>query len=340
MKKATLKDVSSKSGVSVSTVSRYINGSGYVDEKTARCIQEAVEELNYKPNKFAQSLKKDATQQIVLIVPDILNPYYAVIFRELQERALAEGYTIVLYDTAQREEEEIKAVSFAEELGADGIIYCSIYKSEECLKRLIQNGKPVIVNNNYKMAAFDTLYSEEGNGIYISARHLLECGHRKIGYVGGNPVSDVNIRRKRGFFKAVEEQDISVPEDWIFEMDFSMAAGYKAGMYFASLEERPTALCAANDIIAMGLITAFNERRIRIPQDISITGEDNIEFSKICRPTLTTVENSGSFFAENAYRLLMERIKKQYTGEARKIVCPRELIIRESTKIVREEKGE
>lgn len=329
--KVTIKDVSKKSGASVSTISRYINSSGYVDAKTAQIIQSAIDELNYKPNKFAKSLKTDMSQQIALIIPDIMNPYYASIFSHIQELAAKDGYTVILQETSNN---EMKAINYVDELGVDGIIFCSVYKSTANLERLLNISKPVVVNEEYEELVFDTLCSEYGKGIYLAADHLVKYGHTKIGYVGGMAKSSINERRKAGFIRALQENSLVVNSDWVFEMDFTMNAGYKAGMYFAGLDEKPTAICAANDIIAMGLLMAFNEKGIKIPDDISITGEDNIEFAKICRPTLTTIDNSSIFFANKAYEMLMERIRKQYEGEPRKILCPRDLVVRESTKAI------
>lgn len=331
--KVTLRDVSRKSGVSISTISRYMNSSGYVDANTAQIIQKTIDELNYKPNKFAKSLKTDMSQQIALIIPDIINPYYASIFSRIHELAAKDGYTVILQEASNN---EMKNIDYVDELGVDGIIFCSIYKSSANIERLMNVGKPVVINEEYDTLIFDTLCSEYGKGIYLAAEHLIHYGHKKIGYVGGMEKSSINERRKAGFIRALQKNDLPVNQDWIFEMDFTMNAGYKAGMYFAGLDERPTAICAANDIIAMGLLMAFNEKGIKIPEDISITGEDNIEFAKICRPTLTTIDNSSIFFANNAYEMLMDRIKKKYDGEPRKVICPRSLIVRESTKKIDE----
>lgn len=338
-KRATLKDVAARSGLSVSTVSRYINASGYVDKQSAGRIKQAVEELDYRPNKYARSLKTDVTGQIMLIIPDIMNPYYANIFREMQRQAVGDDYLTILYDTCQDYEGELRAFEYAKELDVDGVVYCSIYKAQESMERLLAVGKPAVVNNLYDVTCFDTLYSEAGKGVYTAAKHLLECGHTKIGYVGGPPSSDVNLRRKRGFLRAMEESGLPTPRDWLFEMDFTLNAGYKAGAYFAALPGRPTAICAANDVLALGVITAFHERGIYVPENVSITGEDNIEFAKTYRPALTTIENSSSYFARKSYELLMDRLGGAYRGEPRRVVCPRELIVRESTRRLHD-KGE
>lgn len=335
-KRATLKDVANYSKLSISTVSRYINSSGYVDEVSARRIQAAIEVLDYRPNKFARSLKADATRQIMLIIPDISNPYYANIFREIQKLAIPQDYLPILYDSCQVYDNELKALRYAKELNVDGVIYCSLYNNAQSMEQLSAIGRPAVVNNLFDQTLFDTLYSEAGKGIYTAAQYLINCGHKKIGYVGGSPSSDVNTRRKKGFMRAMSAAGVPMQDDWFFEMDFSMDAGYKAGLYFAALKNRPTAICAANDVLAMGLITAFHERGIRVPEDISITGEDNIDFAAHYRPALTTIENSSTHFAHTAYQMLMERLQKEYEGEPRKVICPRKLIIRESTKVLKD----
>jgi DNA-binding LacI/PurR family transcriptional regulator len=319
-------------GVSTATVSRYINSSGYVDDSTAKKLKDVIAELNYTPNKIAKGLKTSRSQQIALIVPNIENPYYSKMSKSIQYIAQGKGFSVVLFDTSEDEKNEVNAIKQSGELGADGLIFCSINRSQQVLKSLKALNKPVVISNSYDELVFDTLHSIGGKGIYLAAKYLIELGHRKIGYVGGPISSSVNQQRKDGFILALQEMDIAPNKDLFFEMDFSMDTGYKAGKYFSSLNNFPTAICAANDIIAMGILLALNEQGIKIPDDISLTGEDNIEFSRVCRPSLTTINNSESYFAENAMSMLLERINGSYTGAPRNIVCPRELIVRESTK--------
>lgn len=331
-KRSTIRDVSQVAGVSVATVSRYLNLSGYVDDSTKCLIQDAITITNYRINKNAQMLKTQRSNQVMLIVPDIGNPYYAEMFKSLQTLFSQRGYSVLLYDTNADAKQERAGIVLMEEIGSDGLIFCSIEKDPSIVENLLLLQKPVVVAQLYESLVFDTLHSIGGRGIYLAAKYMLELGHRKIAYVGGPKDSAINQRRKAGFLTALREESISFSKDYCFEMDFTMDAGYKAGAYLSTLADRPTAICAANDIIAMGVMQALQERGFRVPADVSLTGEDNIGFSHISRPGLTTINNSGSEFAKRAADLLLSRISGKYSGPARDVVCQRDLIVRESTR--------
>ncbi len=337
-KRPTIKDVSKAAGVSVATVSRFLNSSGYVDDSTKELIRRAVEETNYRVNKSAKLLKTQRSNQIMLMVPDIGNPYYAEMFKTMQKLAAQRDYSVLLFDSNADVKGELAGLLLMEDLGADGLIYCSIENNREVVKRLLTLQRPVVVSQSYEEQRFDTLHSIGGRGVYLAARHLIELGHTKIAYVGGPENSTINQRRKAGLMKALEEDGLSLPGDFCFEMDFTMDAGYKAGMYISSLASLPTAICAANDIIAMGVMQALQERGLRVPADISLTGEDNIGFARISRPGLTTINNSGSEFSIRATELLFSRISGEYDGPPRDVICPRELIVRESTRAIGKER--
>lgn len=336
-KRATIRDVSQTAGVSVATVSRYLNSSGYVDDSTKSIIQKAIETTNYRVNKNAQMLKTQRSNQVMLIVPDIGNPYYAEMFKSLQSLFSQRGYSVLLYDTNADPKQERAAIVLMEEIGSDGLIFCSIENDSSIVEYLLLMQKPIIVAQRYENLVFDTLHSIGGRGIYLAAKHLLGLGHRKIAYVGGPEDSAINQRRKTGFLSALQEEGVTFSKDYCFEMDFTMDAGYKAGAYLSTLADRPTAICAANDIIAMGVMQALQERGMRIPADVSLTGEDNIGFAHISRPGLTTINNSGSEFAMRAADLLLSRISGEYSGPARDVICQRELIVRESTRALSSE---
>ena len=331
-KKATIRDVAALANVSIATISRYLNGNIPVADETGKRIAKAIESLSYTPDRIAKSLKTGRMNNIMHIVPDITNPYYARMYRAVQGYAMQKGYTVMLYDTAALESNEEKAVQLFSNRDADGLFFCTIDKNKTVFERLKALNRPVVTNTRFDELLFDTIYSPGGHGIYIAAKHLLDLNHRDIAYAGGSAHSIVNMRRRSGFQKAMDEAGIHVHPDYFFEMDFTMDGGYRAGVYFAGLNRRPTAICCANDMIAMGVMQALNERGIRIPDDISLTGEDNIEYVQICRPGLTTTHNPSDFVAEQAVKMLIERIEEQYTGAPREVICSRELIIRNSTK--------
>ena len=311
-KQPTIKDVSNLAGVGISTVSRYINKSGYVSEKIAMKIDAAIKELDYIPSNYARVLKGGASRILTLIVPDIRNPYYAEMYATVQSIAEKCDYNVYLYQSNKKEQNELKIISVCKNMFCDGIIFCSEDKSNKVLEALKKLNIPTVVSNLYDDVSFDTIHSEDGIGIFSMTKYLIEQGHKKIGYVGGSKESYINQKRKKGYQNALLECDISINNDYIFEMDFSADAGYRAGKYFATLKDRPTAICAANDMIALGVMTGLVEQGISIPEDVSVTGEDDIEFAKMWRPSLTTIDNNGSDFGKMACSMLFERIIDGY----------------------------
>jgi len=332
VKQATIKDVSKLAGVGISTVSRYTNKSGYVSEEISKRIAAAIQELGYIPSNYARILKGSTTKMMNLIVPDITNPYYAEMYSAVQEMAEEQDYYVYLYQSKSIEKNELKAIKESENMSSDALIFCSEKRSERVLEYLKGIGIPTVVSNLYNDVYFDTICSEDGRGIYLMTKYLIEQGHRKIGYAGGSSDSHINIKRKGGYQRALEEHLIELNEEYIFEMDFSVGAGFRAGKYFTTVYDRPTAICAANDLIALGVITGLLEQSIRVPEDISVTGEDNIELGGIWRPSLTTVENSGKEFGQRACRMIFDRLLDGYDGEARVIQTERNIIERKSSR--------
>ncbi len=318
-------------GVSIATVSRYINSSGYIDEETAQKVKNAIDLLEYRPDRIAQGLKSRRSRQIMLVVPDICNPFYSVMYKAVQEYVHEKGYSVILYNTNEKQEEEIAAIDMFMDINADGLLFCSISTNDQVMGKLESIKSPVVLLNSYENTRFDTVHSLKGGGLYIAARYLIELGHRNIAYAGGPVESIINQRRKQGFINALAECGVEAREDFYFEMGFSMDAGYKAGKYFSSLQRKPTAVCAANDLIAMGIMLAFNEAGISIPEDVSVTGMDDIEFAALSRPGLTTVTNSPVEFGKNGAVLMFDRLEGKYSGGPREINIERRLIIRSST---------
>lgn len=330
--KKTIRDVANLAGVSIATVSRFLNSSGYVDEDTALKVRSAIEKLSYRPDRIAQGLKSRRSRQIMLVVPDICNPFYSDMYKSVQEYVHEKGFSVILYNTNEKLEEELTAVEMFMDINADGLLFCSINTYGQVMQKLVEQPRPVTVMNSYENCPFDTIHSLKGSGLYLAAKYTAEMGHSKIAYAGGPRDSIVNLTRRQGFEKALQELGLPKKEDYCFEMGFSMDAGYKAGKYFSSLKDRPTAVCAANDLIAMGLLLAFNEEGMSVPGDISLTGMDNIEFAALSRPGLTTVTNNPAEFGRGAARLLFERLEGKYSGAPREICVERELVLRGSVR--------
>lgn len=332
-KSLTMNDVARVAGVSNATVSRYINNQSCVTKKTGKKIEAAIKMLNYRPNRTARSLKTNRAMQIMMIVPDIKNLYYADMYKTIQKIAYKHNYSVILFSTDQETNKEIEAINLVKELGCDGLIFCSIYDDEKVLAELKNLDIPIVTSNTFDKLIFDTVHGiRRGQGVYIGTCHLLEYGHKRIGYAGGNPDSILNVRRESGYKEALQEHGIPIDEELIFSSSFDIHGGTVAGEYFAGLNERPTAIACANDMIAIGIIQHFNRVGISVPDDVSIVGMDNIEFTEFFKPTITTVSNDSSEFATKAMHLLLSRMAGEYTGPPREEVCERKLIVRQTVK--------
>lgn len=332
-KSITMNDIAREAGVSVATVSRYINNDMFVSEEKVARIREAIAKFNYVPNRCARGLKTNRAMQITLIVPDIKNPYYARLYDVLQSIAHKEKYLVVLYNTNEDEANEFKAIDWVSGLNCDGIVFCSVSNNREIIARLQALNKPVVASSSFGYHVFDTVHGiRPGQGCYLGTRHLIENGHRRIGFAGGNPNSVLNERRYSGYKRALKEFGSEADERLCYSGSFTLEGGYLAGEYFSKLKKRPTAIVCANDMIAIGLMQYFNKVGIEIPNDISVVGMDNITMSEIVKPALTTVTNDSAEFAEKAAELLFDRILRGYEGEARERFCGRTLVERESVK--------
>ncbi len=330
-KKVTIYDVANKANVSVATVSRYINKTVKVDEKTAKDVKNAIDLLGYQPNRIAQGFKNSKTFQIMIIVPNISNPFYSSMYKTIQNIANKNNYSCILYNTNESKEEEINAINTFSSIGADGIIFSSIFNGYKTLEMLSKTKKPIVLIGTFNNEEFEKVCAKKTKTL-IAAEYLIKNGHKKIAYVGGEINSKVNVKRKKRFIYTLEKHNIEFNENYCFEMDFTMEAGYKAGMYLSSLSERPTGVCAANDLIAIGMMMAFDENNIKIPEEISVIGMDNISFSSACKPKLTTVDNKSKEYGTHAANLLFDRINRTYTGECRVKEIDRKIIIRDSVK--------
>lgn len=329
-KRVSIRDIARQAQVSVATVSRYINQSGYVDRDTGRLIEQAIQATGYTPSMAARSLKTHKSRIILLVVPDICNPFYSSMAKEVQGLVGSMGYVMALYDSKESTE-EMQAVDLADQMYASGILLASINIRKEVIHKLQKGRCPVVGLNAYEEYPFDTVHVRGIMGTYLSTGHLIDMGHTAIGYAGGTPNSMIGRSRRKGFEKAMAEAGIAVDPQLIIEKGFSQNDGYECGLYLRSLANRPSAICCANDQIALGLISALHEGGLWVPGDISVTGMDNIPYAGLASPSLTTVSNDSAAFSKEGVRMLFERIDGEYKGAPREVVVGHELIIRAST---------
>lgn len=332
---ATIKDVAAKANVSVTTVSRYINDAEHVSAKCAEKIRSAITETGYQPNLMARSLKTQKSHTIVLIVPDICNPFYSLMAKTVQRIARTHNYLISFCDTDGEENQEVAAICAAQQQNACGILFASIDIKPQVIEQMKRAQIPIVGLNAYSNDfPFDSVHVLQNGGTYIAMQHLIELKHSRIVYAGGTPSSMIARNRREGYELAMREFGLHWSEQDIFEMGFSQEDGYKAGRYFSTFTPLPTAICCANDQIALGVIDALQSVGLSVPEDISVTGMDDIPYSRTSKPSLTTITNDGAQYAQIGMSLLLERVSGKYDGKKRSTSVPNTLILRQSTRIL------
>ncbi|MGI6237193.1 MAG: LacI family DNA-binding transcriptional regulator [Candidatus Excrementavichristensenella sp.] len=328
----TIRDVAEVAGVSIATVSRFINQNGYVNDTTSQRIQEAIRVTGYTPNIVARGLKTQRTRLLLLVVADICNPFYSRIAQTLQELTQQAGYFLLLSDSKGNPEKEVAALDIATQMLVEGVLFATINDNEKVTSTLSHGHYQVIGINGFRIGApFDVVAVHHSGGTNLAVEHLIELGHRRIMFAGGTPGTMIADSRRCGYIAAMRKHELPVDADGMIEIGFSQENGYVAGGHFAQMSEVPTAICCANDLIALGVIHALNDAGLQVPRDISVTGMDDIPYAKISSPPLTTVSNDSVLFAREAFSMLMERIQGKHELPPRRVEIPNVLLKRDST---------
>lgn len=327
----TLKDVAEMAGVNPSTVSRVINNSGVaVKEETRQRILDAVKKLNYKPNAVARSLRTRSTQLLGMIIPDITNPFFPICYKGAETAASEKGFSIILCNTDDQQEKEEMYIQSLRDRQVDGLILATA-QVDRALDQMSLEGYPyVFVNRRSRQTTGHYVVSDNLKGARLATDHLINLGHKNLAHISGPLYTDVGLARLEGFRLAVREHGLPFSLDCVVESEFNEEAGYWATVELLKKKRKVTAIFAANDSIAVGVMTAVGEFGLKIPEDISLVGFNDIPIVSKLRPPLTSVHlplfNMGYLAAEMLIKMINSEPLEQ-DG----IVLEPELVVREST---------
>ncbi len=331
-----MRDVARLAGVSQSTVSRVLSrsvSSGVtISEETIQRVQDAVQQLGYRPNLAARGLRGQKTQLIAMMIADITNPYYHLMLRKVQEIARQRHFDVLLADTGHDPENEQHFIEGLVQRPVDGVVLTPYHVKERDIARLIeQTGAAVaVVSRQYRHPLVDHVYVDDGRGAYEATRWLIEeRHHQRIAFIGV-PGTRPGERRLQAFRQAMSEAGLSVPEEYVKSGDFTSEAGERSLRELMALPERPTAVFACNDLMALGCIMAAQAMGLEVPKDVAIIGFDDIPQATWSRPKLTTVAQHPVEIGEQLARVLFERIDGIEKGPGRDIKIAPELVVRES----------
>lgn len=338
----TIYDIAKAAGVSPGTVSRTLNNIGYIKDETRQKIEKVMHDLKYIPNRAARTLKTKKTGLIMLAIPDTDNPFYVDMVKSVQDVAKFNDYSIILYYTEGRKNDELKALKMLHENFADGMILINFSFTKDHLKEIERINCPLVLSGicvsdigGRQEDRFDYIGVDTRKGMYLAAKHLIMQGHEDIGYIGGFRELEVFRERYEGYCSALIDSGLQVRDEFVFWKNYSESTGYEAGIRFLSLDKLPTAVCAANDMLAMGALRAFEENGIKVPEDISLVGMDNIEIASRLKPKLSTVSIAQSEIGRTAAEIVFKRLKGEERGPSKKIIFEPRLVVRESSVIYR-----
>jgi len=327
---ATINDVAEKAGVSVATVSRVINGSANVSPETLEKVKQAIAELNYRPNLLGRALRKTKSERILVLLPNIANPFYAEIVKGIEDVANKNGYSIMLCNTDSDLEREKKYIKMLKSHLADGAILMASEMTYEELTELAGE-IPIIQCCEYKVGLPISHVSIDNEmAAYKAVNHLIGLGHKKVAFIGAKNQFLSSTLRKEGYIRALKEAGINYDPAYCGYGDYSYKSGFRVMKQLLSLDPRPTAVFCISDLMAIGAIRSAMEEGLRVPEDIAVCGFDNIYFSRMFKPTLTTVSQPMYDLGCTAMEALINIIEEKST-EPMHYFMEHELIIREST---------
>jgi LacI family transcriptional regulator len=328
---ATMKQVAERAGVSTSTVSHVINNTRVVSEDVRERVLALIAEMRYIPSAVARSLKNDKTQTIGMMIPNNSNPYFAELIQGIEDASFKLGYNIILcnaYDDAEKQAAYLRVLM---EKRIDGLILVAS-GADESLGHLLatQNTPMVLVDREVEGVEADFIESDHEQGGYIATKYLLDLGHREIACVSG-PIDLLPSRdRVVGYMRALKEAGLKFRLDYLVRSDFTSEGGFNAFRQLLALEHRPTAIFASNDLMAIGGICAASEAKVRVPEELSVMGYDDIALASFSTPRLTTVAQPKYEIGEQTARMLVERIQGAALPPRREKLQT-ELVVRQST---------
>jgi LacI family transcriptional regulator len=330
--RATIHDVARAAGVSIGTVSRVINGHGRTGAATRARVNGAVESLGYRVNSIAQSMRRQSTRTVALLVHDIGNPIFAKAARSAQERLEDAGYMLVLASTGTSAASEAAAVRMLGQRRMDGIIaFLRREDDPDTLAALREfDGALVLFDRAMELRA-DVLLTDHAGGVVRATRYLLDLGHRAIALIGGASGIHPGRERVRGFIEAFDQYSVDRPAPGFIRTD-SLEADYAFREASSLLlgAAPPTAIIAAGNQVLEGVITAIRAAGRRVPDDLSLIGFDDSAVAQLSIPPITVIARDVAQMGTMAAQMLLDRLRLGAAHPTQKVILPTEIALRES----------
>lgn len=313
---ANMKEIAKMAGVSLGTVSHVLNNSASVREAAKKRVLDAVQSVGYQPNQLARGLRRDKTNMIGMIIPDVTNPFFPAVVRGAEDVAFSNGYRLILCNTDNDHAKELVHLNELRTYLPAGLIVIPSNFSDLTVQaeRYRRAGTGVVcVDRLPKNWSGDTVTADNEEGAYNATRCLTQLGHKRLATITG-PLHLTNAKdRLMGFRRAMREAKLPLGPEYVQETTFDKRGGYLKTIVLLRLIPRPTAIFAGNDMIALGALIAIREAGLRCPKDISLMGFDDLDLGETTDPALSSVSQSGYQLGTTAAQILLDRIKGDRT---------------------------
>lgn len=328
----SLTDVARRAKVSIATVSRVINNSDKVMAETREVVSRAMQELGYRPSRVARRLRQKGGRRnlLGLIIPDIQNPFFAEMARGAEDAAYANDFAVILCNSDEDLKKEQFYLDVMQSESVDGIILPPINEQDAAVLKLVQSGLPIVtVDRSLAYSAMDKVEVDNRRGAYEAVEHLIKLGHKRIGLIAGLPKVSTSRERRQGYEDAMAAYNLPLEPGYIRTGDYKQASGTVLTEELLALPSPPTALFAANNLMAVGALEAIHKRRLKIPGDIALIGFDDLPWAEALDPPLTVVRQPAYEVGCAAVELLLKRLGDPKRPETHLKLLPK-LVLRGS----------
>jgi DNA-binding LacI/PurR family transcriptional regulator len=338
---ATVADVAKHAEVSVSTAARVLSGTGYASDETRRRVLEAAKELGYVPNQIARSLRTNRTRLIGLLIGDVENSFYSVIARHVESVAKDAGYHVVLCNSDDDPEIEREYLKLLEGMRVDALIVTPTSKNRRQLAQLIDQGMVIVqVDRRVEGLGADAIVVDNEAGAASAVEHLIGAGHQLIGILTGELTVPTARGRLAGYERALADHGIELRPELVRSGSFHREHAIEDATALIDATPTPTAIFAANNILAEGALVALGQRGLKVPRDVSVVAFDDVEWMSMVEPPLTTVRQPTKDMARGAAELVLRRLSEGTADQPSTMVFRTELVERGSVAPIRKRKVE
>ena len=328
-----VKDIAIKSGVSMATVSRYLNKSGYVKEETRQLIKKAIAEIKGEDKSYSQ------LKNIAVVLPDLSNMFFTDVLKGINEEAGKLGCNVLAFDSNEEIEKEINIIESLKDLNISGlIITTTVNNNMEIIKKHIQNMNSleipiILIDRDLRFCDFDGVFIDNKKGAFDGVDTLISEGHKEIAIITGPLQYKPGIERLEGYKQAYESNELSVNEKNIYEGDFQVDSGYRLTKEIIKNNKDVSAIFISNNMMTLGAINALNEMKIKIGEDISILGFDDLDFFNYVGLNISVVSRPTSEMGKIGFNILYKKLSDDEPSSTQNIILKPTVVLRGSEKL-------